>query len=74
MRNMDEWVLPTIHMSRCTGCGNCIDYCPTKAVELSAEGKPVIVRPKDCAYCGMCEELCPEYAIELAYEIVPPTK
>jgi len=67
---MDDWALPTIDLARCTGCGNCVEGCPTRAVELSAEGLPVIARPRDCAYCGACEELCPEGAIELAYEIV----
>lgn len=69
---MDLW-LPTIDLERCTGCGHCVAYCPTQAVELR-EGKPVIVRPAACAYCGMCEELCPAGAIALVYEIVgnPP--
>lgn len=66
----DDWTLPTIDMSRCTGCGFCFEYCPTKAVELTPEGLPFIARPRDCVYCGMCEELCPEGAIALEYEIV----
>ncbi len=65
---MDLW-LPTIDLERCTGCGHCVTYCPTQAVELLA-GRPVIVRPADCSYCGLCEELCPEDAITLAYEFV----
>lgn len=65
---MDEWALPSINMERCTGCGTCVDFCPTRAVEL-IEARPIIVRPADCAYCGLCEETCPQGAIELAYEI-----
>lgn len=65
---MQDWALPTIHPQACTGCGLCVQYCPTAAVEL-VDGKPVIVRPADCAYCGLCEENCPTGAIELAYEI-----
>ena len=67
---MDERVLPTIDLNICTGCGLCVDQCPTRAVELGSAGRPVIVRPKDCAYCGLCEEMCPEGAIALSYEIV----
>ncbi len=65
---MQDWALPTINEERCTGCGLCVEYCPTAAVEL-VEGKPVIARPQDCSYCGLCEETCPVHAIELAYEI-----
>jgi 2-oxoglutarate ferredoxin oxidoreductase subunit delta len=80
---MDDWALPTIRLERCTGCGLCVTYCPTHAVEMvetRASGaqevvrRPVITRPQECAYCGTCEELCPESAIVLTYEIVssPP--
>jgi NAD-dependent dihydropyrimidine dehydrogenase PreA subunit len=67
---LDERVLPTIDLDICTGCGLCIDRCPTHAVEMGAKGRPSIVRPEDCAYCGLCEEMCPEGAIALSYEIV----
>ncbi len=66
---MDDWTLPTIDLERCTGCGQCVTYCPVKAVDL-LDGRPVIVRPQDCAYCGTCEDLCPQGAIALVYEIV----
>jgi len=67
---LNDRVLPEIDMSLCTGCRLCVERCPTHAVELSAEQRPVIVRPDDCAYCGLCEEMCPVGAISLAYEIV----
>lgn len=68
---MRDRVLPEIDMSLCTGCGLCVERCPTHAVEMTAGLRPVIVRPDDCAYCGLCEEMCPAGAIALAYEIVP---
>lgn len=68
---MDEWVLPEINSNRCTGCGLCVTYCPTKAVAL-LENRPVITRPLDCAYCGICEDMCPEDAVRLVYIIGPP--
>lgn len=66
---MDNWALPTIDQERCTGCGLCVEYCPSHAVELVA-GHPSITAPERCAYCGTCEEMCPAGAIVLAYEIV----
>jgi formate hydrogenlyase subunit 6/NADH:ubiquinone oxidoreductase subunit I len=67
---VSEWTLPDIDMERCTGCGLCVDYCPTEAVEL-INARPRIARPDDCAYCGLCEDTCPQGAISLAYEIAP---
>ena len=67
---MAEWVLPTIRMERCTGCAQCVSYCPTRAVEM-VRSRPVIARPGDCVYCGLCEEVCPTGAIALSYEIAP---
>jgi len=69
---MGDWVLPTIRMDRCDGCGLCVMYCPTHAVEMLG-ARPSIVRPRDCAYCGTCEEICPTNAIQLVYEIVWPS-
>jgi ferredoxin len=69
---MDEWMLPTIDLSRCTGCGLCVKRCPHHAVAM-VSGQPRIVRPRACAYCATCEDFCPEGAIALVYEIVPHT-
>ena len=65
---MDSWVLPEINMELCTGCGTCVERCPTQAVEM-AEGWPCIVRPQDCTYCTECEAICPQGAIQCPYEI-----
>jgi ferredoxin len=67
---MDEWMLPTIDLSRCTGCGLCVKHCPTHAVVM-VEGQPQIVHPHACTYCAMCEDFCPVGAISLVYDIVP---
>ncbi len=68
---MDDRVLPTINLDRCTGCGLCVERCPTNAVEM-VDTRPAILHPHDCAYCGLCEEMCPVEAIALAYEIILP--
>jgi Fe-S-cluster-containing hydrogenase component 2 len=47
----------------CTGCGTCVDNCPTKVIFLDAQGKSVI--------CDLCEgepkciEWCPKNVITL---------
>lgn len=67
---MEALTLPTIRLDRCTGCGLCVEFCPTGAV-IMQKNKPHIAHPGDCAYCGMCEEMCPSGAILLEYEVVP---
>jgi ferredoxin len=61
--------VPKIDPEKCTGCGDCVDDCPTGAVEL-VEGKAVIVRPDDCSYCTDCESICHLEAIHCYYEII----
>lgn len=67
---MDHRAVPVIRVDLCTSCGICVDDCPTDALGITAEGRPMVVRPESCAYCGTCEDVCSEGAIELAYEIV----
>ncbi len=47
----------------CKGCGICIEFCPRKVLDLSAEGKAVAARPDQCTRCRLCEVLCPDFAI-----------
>lgn len=61
--------IPEIDRDKCTGCGDCVDQCLTKAVDL-VKGKAVIVRPEDCSYCVDCEALCLPGAIRCPFEIV----
>jgi len=43
---------------RCTGCGACVEVCPTDVLELSPAGLAVAARPRDCQTCFMCELYC----------------
>jgi ferredoxin len=50
---------------RCTGCGACVEVCPTGAIRL-AEGETGIhaeIDEKRCQECEACMEACPEEAI-----------
>lgn len=61
--------LPLIDQEKCTGCGDCVEACPTHAVEVISN-KAAVVRPQDCNYCTACEPVCPEEAIACPFEIL----
>lgn len=48
---------------RCTGCGTCVDACPSDVLALGPEGKAIIVRQDDCQTCLLCELYCPADAL-----------
>ncbi len=48
----------------CTGCGTCVDSCPTDAISLNTEN--LAQRDAEaCLGCGICARFCPEEAISL---------
>ncbi|MBE9545013.1 MAG: 4Fe-4S binding protein [Proteobacteria bacterium] len=56
--------LSVIDEEACTGCGICVEWCPTDAIVLNAEG----LAQRDegaCLGCGVCSRFCPEEAISL---------
>jgi len=59
----------TYHLSMidrgvCSGCGTCVDWCPTDAIALDDDG--LAVREEaSCIGCGICAKFCPEEAISL---------
>jgi formate hydrogenlyase subunit 6/NADH:ubiquinone oxidoreductase subunit I len=70
---MQEWLLPTIDLERCTKWGLCAERCPANAVVMTSAG-PIVERGRACTYCGTCEVVCPADAIVLQYEIVLPDR
>jgi ferredoxin len=56
--------LSMIDHEACTGCGTCVDWCPTDAITLNdsecAEREEAL-----CIGCGLCARFCPEEAIAL---------
>ena len=56
--------LSVIDLESCTGCGTCVEWCPTDAIILNAEG--LAQRDESaCLGCGVCSRFCPEGAISL---------
>ncbi len=62
----------TIDEKRCKGCWYCIEYCPTKVLQVSEHlnekgyHPPKLVEEppnKVCIACHLCELYCPDFAI-----------
>jgi ferredoxin len=54
-----------IDSARCTGCGACVEMCPTGAIHLveGATGRHAEIDQADCSGCRACLAACPEGAI-----------
>jgi len=51
----------------CLGMGDCVSVCPVNAIEMSANGLPVINSEK-CIGCGKCATSCPLHIIQMIPE------
>ncbi len=52
-----------IDVSKCPeGCMVCVDACPSEALKIGEDGKPVL-EEEYCIYCSTCEKVCPEDAV-----------
>ena len=53
-----------VDMDKCTGCGTCVDVCPSGVYEMG-DGKTKVVAEDECIECLACQDQCPENAIEV---------
>jgi len=56
--------LSEIDPDACTGCGICVERCPTDAISLNEAGWAQR-EESACLGCGVCSRFCPEEAIAL---------
>lgn len=54
---------PVFLAEKCSGCGDCVKYCPPKALELT-RGFPRL-NLEACIRCFCCQELCPHQAVKV---------
>ena len=47
---------PSIKTSKCTGCGNCIKWCPSDAISL--KNNIAVIKNRLCIGCGECLAVC----------------
>jgi 2-oxoglutarate ferredoxin oxidoreductase subunit delta len=58
----------TVDLTKCTGCGTCVQTCPVGVYELKNIGgseKSQPVNKDQCILCRACEVSCPESAITI---------
>lgn len=63
----------------CKACGFCVEFCPTKVLELSTAFNskgyhpPHVVAAEKCSGCDLCGMYCPDFAI-YGWKIAEPKK
>lgn len=56
---------PIIDPEKCTGCGNCVEDCPSEVIALK-DDKANVVNPDECIDCGVCVDACSFDAINIS--------
>jgi len=52
-----------VDAEKCTGCGSCIDACPSEAIKM--DGDKAVVEADNCVDCAVCVDECPVEAISM---------
>ena len=54
----------TIFATWCKGCRICVEFCPTKVLEMGPnDNHPLVAYPEKCTACHFCDTHCPDLAI-----------
>ncbi|MGE5790702.1 MAG: nitroreductase family protein [Syntrophaceae bacterium] len=60
---MEDLIKPRLDTDRCTGCGLCIDVCPSDVLAL--ENGTITLSREGCFGCDHCAAVCPAGAIAI---------
>ena len=58
--------MPTfVYMTRCDGCGECVDICPSDIMHIDPTTRRAYnIEPNMCWECHSCVKACPQDAID----------
>ena len=59
--------MPTfVYMTRCDGCGHCVDICPSDIMHIDTTTRRAYnIEPNMCWECYSCVKACPHQAIDV---------
>ena len=59
--------MPTfVYMTRCDGCGHCVDICPSDIMHIDTVTRRAYnIEPNMCWECYSCVKACPHQAIDV---------
>ena len=59
--------MPTfVYMTRCDGCGHCVDICPSDIMHIDKTYRRAVnIEPNMCWECYSCVKACPHNAIDV---------
>ena len=59
--------MPTfVYMTRCDGCGHCVDICPSDIMHIDKINRRAVnIEPNMCWECYACVKVCPQNAIDV---------
>jgi len=59
--------MPTfVYMTRCDGCGHCVDICPSDIMHIDdVTRRAYNIEPNMCWECYSCVKACPMHAIDV---------
>ena len=60
-----EGTITEVDISKCSGCGYCVEVCAYSALEIDPEKEVVVVNDALCKGCGACVASCRSGALDL---------